>query len=196
MLAILGFNNFRSSSIICNKALENPTKYFDMAYAIVTAKQVKVHAELNRTHANPKKVIKSHHQLQKYETLLQKLSQVSNHSLTRFHTSGLESILNDNAFHVEPRSSILSQVCSMGKVERPVTFTGGHKTSEALSELPIPAPRLSLNAGKRAEETHDKPVPYPRKLLHDNFYKQMCERVAEFNAWFNKIHDTSNNTFV
>ena len=84
----------------------------------------------------------------------------------------------------------------MGKVERPVTFTDGNKTSQALSKLPIPAPRLSLNVGNRAEETHDKPVPYPRKLLHDNFYKQRCEQVAEFNAWFNKIQDTPNNPFV
>lgn len=196
MLAFLWFDNLRSSSNICNKALENPTKYFDMAYAIVTAKQGKVHAELICNHANPKKIIKSHNQLQKYETLLQKLSQVSNHSLTRFHTTGLKSVFNGNAYHGELRSSILSQVLSLGKVESPVTFSDGNKTSQVLSELPIPAPRLSLNAEKKSEETPHKPIPYPRKLLHDNFYKQRSERVAEFTAWFNEIHNKPKNAFV
>ncbi|MEN3262527.1 hypothetical protein AAH678_28200 [Sodalis endosymbiont of Spalangia cameroni] len=191
MMNCIPINTFRSANSICNKALKNPSKYLDIANSIIKAKQGNAYADLICTHSNPKKETRVSNKIDKYEMLLQKLSQVSNASIKQPITPNFKSILKNTSPDANKKTlnPLSESETSTGK--KKVAFACDEKKAHAMYKSPVPTPRTSLNRNKNTERLYEKPVPAPRKSLNDKAYKEMCDMVNELSSWHDKNQDTS-----
>lgn len=190
MMNCIPINTFSSANSICNKELNNPSKYFDIANSIIKAKQGNAYADLICTHSNPKKETRVSNKIEKHEILLQNISQVSNISVKQPTTPNLKSILKKtspdaNKKTLNPFSESETSAC-----KKKVAFACDEKKYHAVYKSPVPTPITSLR-NKNTENLYEKPVSAPRKSLNEKSYKEMCSMVDDLSSWYNENNDTS-----